>query len=414
MIGVAVGLGNVWRFPYMMAEYGGGAFLLLYVLAMVLFGVPALVAEWTLGRVTGQGPAEAYATAGLPAGRFAGGFVFLVILMATSYYVVVIGWVFLFCVRSLTVGLAEASAPALFEGTLSHPAPQAAAAWLVLVGCGVVVLAGVRSGIERVSRLFVPVFFVLILILVARSVTLPGASEGIRYLIAFDPAAVTGRTLLAVVGQAAFSLALGGTFMVIYGSYLSPSERLGPLAIQTAAGDLVASLLAAFLVIPAVFAVGAEPAAGPPLLFETLPLVFARIPNGLVAAPIFFLALGLVAFLSAVAAVEVLVSALTAYRGWSRARATWTVVVVEALLGIPSMLSLDYLGISDLIWGSTGQPLGSMLALLAVGWCLDRARALESAGLGRSGGLGPLWLFWIRWVVPGGVLIALISGWLDS
>ena len=413
MVGVAVGLGNVWRFPYMMGEHGGGAFLLLYLAAMVLFGVPALVAEWTLGRATGRGPAEAYASAGLPWGRAGGVLVFVVVAMATSYYVVVIGWVFLYMFRSLAGGFAEASAAGLFRDTLAHPIPQAASAWLVLAACASVVLAGVRRGIERISRLFVPVFFVLILVLVARSVTLPGAGAGIRYLLTFDPGAVTGRTLLAVVGQAAFSLALGGTFMVVYGSYLPPQQRLGRLAVETAGGDLIASLLAAFLVIPAVFAAGETPTAGPPLLFETLPLVFARVPSGALAAPVFFLALGLVAFLSAVAAVEVLVSSLSAYTGWRRARVAWTVVVVEALLGIPCMLSLDYLALSDLIWGSTGQPLGSILALVAVGWFLDRTRALESAGL-RPEGLGRLWLFWIRWVAPGGVLIALVSGWLDG
>lgn len=415
MIGVAVGLGNVWRFPYMMGQYGGGAFLALYLLAMVLFGVPALIAEWTLGRATRKGPPGAYALSGMPAGRFVGLLVFVIVGMATSYYVLVIGWVFLFLFRSVTVGFAADGGPsalaAMLDGGLLR---QAVATVAVLAACGLVVIAGLKRGIERVSRLFVPVFFVLTLALVTRSLTLPGAGRGVRYLLTFDPTAITATTVLAVIGQAAFSLALGGTFMVIYGAYLDRSTPLLPLAIQTAGGDLVAALLATFLVVPAVFAAGIEPSSGPTLLFETLPVVFAAIPQGNVVAAVFFLSLGLVAFLSAVGAVEVLVTAVIDVMGWTRARATWTVVAVEAVLAVPAMLSLEYLAKSDLIWGSTGQPLGSLCALVAVAWCLGRAKALENSGLASRSRLASLWLFWIRYVVPVGVVLALISGWIEN
>jgi neurotransmitter:Na+ symporter, NSS family len=414
MVGVAVGLGNVWRFPYMMGRYGGGAFLALYILAMVLFGVPALIAEWTLGRATGEGPPGAYVKSGLLGGHLAGWLVFVAVLMATSYYVVVIGWVLIYLVKAVAVGLPTENAGRAFAEMHSTLPAQVAASWAVLAACGGVLLAGVRRGIGRVSQVFVPVFFVLLLGLVVRAVTLPGSGEGLRYLLTFDPSAVTGQTLVAVVGQAAFSLALGGTFMVIYGSYLDPETRLLPLAVQTAGGDLLASLLAAFLVIPAVFAAGREPTSGPPLLFETLPVVFGAFPGGNALAAIFFFALGLVAFLSAVAAIEVLVAPLAGRLGWPRSKAIWSVVALEALLGIPSMVSLDYLGRSDLIWGSTMQPLGSIFALAAVAWGLDRGRALDTAGFGAGRPWGGLWIFWIRWVVPVAVLSALVAGWFAS
>jgi NSS family neurotransmitter:Na+ symporter len=168
------------------------------------------------------------------------------------------------------------------------------------------------------------------------------------------------------------------------------------------------------MVIPAVFAAGLEPSSGPPLLFETLPVVFSAIPAGDLVATIFFLALALVAFLSAVASVEVVVSALIIRRAWSRNRAVWTTVGAAALLGIPSMLSMDYLMKSDLIWGSTMQPLGSLLALVTVGWCLNRARAFEAAGIAGQSRIGRIWLLWIRFVVPIGVGLALLSGWLSA
>ncbi len=415
LIGVAVGLGNVWRFPYMMGQYGGGAFLVLYLLAMALFGVPALIAEWTLGRTTQRGPPTAYALSGMPGGRYVGLLVFVIVGMATSYYVLVIGWVFLFLIQSLTVGLTAegGTSPlsAMLDGGFLR---QAVATVGVLAACGLVVVAGLKRGIERVSSLFVPVFFLLTLALVARSLTLPGASRGVAYLLDFDPTAITTTTVLAVIGQAAFSLALGGTFMVIYGAYLDASTPLLPLALQTAGGDLLASLLAALLVIPAVFAAGIEPSSGPTLLFETLPVVFAALPHGNAVAAVFFLSLGLVAFLSAVGAIEVLVTAVVDLLGWTRMRAAWTVVIVEALLAIPAMLSLDYLAKSDLIWGSTGQPLGSLFALVAVAWCLGRGRALAASGLAEGSRVARVWLFWIRYVVPIGVILALISGWIES
>jgi len=413
MIGVAVGLGNAWRFPYMMGSYGGGAFLLLYVLTLVLFGVPALLAEWTLGRVTRQGPPGAFAASGLPGGGLVGWVVFTIVAMATSYYVVVIGWVAIYLGIAAAGGLRPESAEGLFERTLANVPLQALAAWCVLAGCGAVVVAGVRRGIERVSRVFVPLFFLLVVALVARGLTLPGAEAGLRWALDFDPGAITGTTLLAVIGQSAFSLALGGTFMVAYGAYLDPAMDLRSLAVQTAGGDLVASLLATLLVIPAVFAAGMEPTTGPPLLFHTMPGVFAGLAGGRVFATLFFLALGLMAFLSAVAAVEVLAGALASRLGWSRKRAVWTVVAAEALLGLPAMMSLEYLTTSDLVWGSTGQPFGSLMAVLAVGWALDRSRALEASALG-EGRLGRSWILWLRWVVPMAVVLALAAGWLES
>lgn len=414
MVGTAVGLGNVWRFPYMMGSYGGGAFLLLYVFTLIIIGVPALAAEWTLGRATGKGPPGAYVAAGLPGGRVPGSLLFLTILMATSYYVVVIGWVVLYLLKAAAGGMAVSDSAALFEAIRANLPGQMGATWFVLAACGAVVAAGVRKGIARVSGIIVPVFFILLVGLVARSVTLPGAGEGLRYLVTFDPGAITGRTLLAVVGQAAFSLGLGGTFMVLYGAYLRPEARLFPLAVQTAAGDLFASLLAAALVVPAVFAAGLQPTSGPPLLFETLPVVFSTIPGGNLLAAVFFLALGLVAFLSAVAAVEAIVAPLATRAGWTRRRAIAVVVTAEALLAIPSMVSMDYLTSSDLIWGSTMQPVGSVVAIVAVAWSMKQGRALQTAGLSSDSRYGRLWIVWLRFVVPAAVLLSLISGWLGG
>ena len=284
---------------------------------------------------------------------------------------------------------------------------------LIGAAAAAVVSRGVRAGIERISRLFLPAFGALTVFLAVWALTLPGGFEGVRYLFSVDFSSMTPRAVMAAVGQAFFSLGLGGTFLVIYGSYLPEEAPLRRRALTTAAGDVTASLLAVMVVMPVAFAYGLSPASGPPLLFETLPRAFEQMPGGAFFGTLFFLGLTCIAFLSGVAAVEVLVSTLTDTRGWSRHRTAWCVSAVLVVAGFPAMRSLDYIVWSDLVWGSTMQPVGSVAAMSALAWGLGRrvARAqLEHEGV------VPVWinywLFAIRYLVPVAVLIALLSGWL--
>lgn len=415
LLGVAVGLGNVWRFPYMMGLYGGGAFLLIYLLVVIAFGVPALIAELALGRSTRQGPLSAFATAGLPGGTVIGGVLFFGVGMAMSYYLVVVGWIvaFLGIATANLVGAMDGFSSSTF-GVLQENWPlQVFCAFLVAAGSAEVVGRGVRRGIERASSLFVPAFAVLMVLLAIRSLTLPGAWEGIRYLLSPDWAQLDRRALLAATGQAFFSLGLGGTFFVIYGSYLGDDESLPRRALSTAAGDVAASLLAAFAVMPAVFATGLSPQSGPPLLFEVLPEACLHMPGGLVFAVLFFAGLGCVAFLSGVAAVEVLVGSITDRWEVSRRGTAWVVCMGLVVVGFPATQSLDYLFRSDQIWGSTMQPLGSVIAVAALGWGLSRRQAIaQLAAEGEVPAWVVLWYGWLRWVVPIAVLAALASGWI--
>ena len=421
LLGVAVGLGNVWRFPYMMGLYGGAAFLFVYLLVVVAFGIPALVAELALGRATGQGPLRAFSAAGLPGGRLVGGVLYLGVGMAMSYYLVVVGWILAYLVISIAnaTGFADDFSAATFGWLQRNPFLQVLCALVVAAASAEVVGRGVRRGIERASTLFVPLFGLLMVLLAVRSLTLPGAAEGIRYLLTpdWDGLRRTGAltsTVLAATGQAFFSLGLGGTFFVIYGSYLKGSEQLSRRALGTALGDVLASLLAAFAVIPAVFATGLSPASGPPLLFEVLPEACRRMPGGLLFAVMFFAGLGCVAFLSGVAAVEVLVGSLTDRRAVSRRKAAWGVCMVLVVVGYPAAQSIDYLFLSDRIWGSTMQPLGSVVAMIALTWGLGRRRATAQLAneRGELPGWVGTWYFWLRYAVPVGVVGALISGWM--
>lgn len=414
LLGVAIGLGNFWRFPYMMGIFGGGAFLAVYLGVVALVGIPAMLAELTLGRRTGKGPVGAFTAARLPVGRPLGLLLVGSVGMAMSYYLVVLGWLLAFFVVSLgwLLGVGELTG-GTFELVHGSLLLQLGCAGCVAIGTALVVSKGVRRGIERISSVFLPMFGALTVVLAIWVLSLPGAFDGVRYVFDFDLSALTPRGVMAAVGQAFFSLGLGGTFLVIYGSYLPRGAPLPLRALSTAFGDVAASLLAVLVVMPLAFVYGLSVSSGPPLLFETLPSAFRAMPAGAAFATLFFLGLGCIAFLSGVAAVEVLVSTLEDLARWTRARAAVVVAGVLTLLGIPAMLSVDYIVWSDLLWGSTMQPVGSVAAVAALTWGVGRTGAIEE--LASSGSLprwAGLWFRWCRYVIPPLVLVALASGWL--
>jgi len=404
MIGVAVGLGNVWRFPYLVGKFGGAAFVICYVAAVVLIGMPALVAEWLLGRHTRRGTVGAFARAGLPGGRGIGWFFFAVVAAATAYYSNALGWVLHYSLGELVrpFGVAWDSAAVLppesgFDaGSLVR---QLLCTGTVIVTCALVLARGLRQGIERASRVIMPTLAVALVIVMIRSLTLPGAMAGVEwYLLKVDWSSLSPRVMMAALGQAVFSLSLGGTFMVIYGSYLDEKTQLVPNALWTALGDLGAGLLAGLAILPAVFAFGLEPGSGPGLLFSTLPSAFAAMPAGWLFGAVFFLALFGAAYLSDVGAFEVLVAGLVDSRGWSRRRAVWLVAGVVFLLAIPSMINLEIFVPWDLTFGSGMQTLGALAAVVTVGWWLARRDVLSELG---AEGRGGIWLYrWLRYVVP--------------
>jgi NSS family neurotransmitter:Na+ symporter len=412
MIGVAVGLGNVWRFPYMVGKFGGAAFVLFYLLVVVAIGVPALMAEWALGRHTRRGPVGAFDRAGAPFGRQLGWLFFCGVTAATAYYVNVIGWVAFHGLAALVAPLGISLDAAGILPPDSGLAPRSFLLQLmctsaIIAGCAVVLLKGLRSGIERASMVIMPLLLAVLLVLIARSVTLPGAAEGLRwYAFKLSPADLRPGVMLAAMGQAVFSLALGGTYMVIYGSYLRGNEDLRPSAAITAAGDTTVGLLAGLAIFPAVFALGLEPSSGPGLIFSTLPRVFGSLPAGWLFGMLFFVGLAAAAYLSAVAAFEVLVAGLTDNTGLSRRRAVWLVCCLVLLLALPPMISMRVFVPWDLTFGSGMQTLGALFAVVTVGWAMRRADVLaELAGTRSSRTLR--WLYWwIRYVIPGAILAA--------
>jgi NSS family neurotransmitter:Na+ symporter len=411
--GVAIGLGNIWRFPYMMGEYGGSAFLLIYVAIIVAFGIPVLMAEWALGRHTRQGPIGAFQAAGVPGGRWVAAVLIFALFMAASYYGVVLAWVL--GESRVFVGAAlGADDPTGLRAVGGGVLAQYVYIFLTMGLACAVILLGVRGGIERASKLLMPLFFVLFVVLIVRTLTLDGAGAALASFLTVRFADLRPDTPLAALGQAFFSIGLGGTFMVAYGSYLRDEQAIPGAAIGTVLADLSAALMAGLIIVPAVIVLGHEMSGGPRLLFQVMPDVFGTMPAGNAYGTIFFFAVFVVGLLSLIAAYEVIIDALTSTLGWRRGTATAVLLVLQLGVAFPAIWFEDYIRWSDLVWGTTMQPLGSAVAIVVATWCIGRASLLEQ--IRRESNLPvPVFLFyWLKYVVPVGVTVVLVYGWVSE
>ncbi|RMH29997.1 MAG: hypothetical protein D6693_01470 [Planctomycetota bacterium] len=397
----------------MMGRDGGVVFLLVYLVFALTIGAPMLIAEWSLGRATRRGPVGALARAGLPAGGFWGWALIVSIVMSASYYGVVVAWVLQTAIETARASIAGAPAPDHARLTASLPMQYALLLVTVGLGCGALGL-GVRRGIERLSSAVVPVFFLLLIALIARALTLPGAGRGLREFLSPRWGEFGGRDALSALGQVVFSLGLGGTFMVAYGSYMRRETRLGRTAIGTTLADVSAALLAALLIVPAAASVGAPLSSGPPLMFDVLPAVFAGMPAGGALGTVFFLGVFLIAMLSLMAAYETIVAALRDALGWRRGWSLLLLGAVQSALALPAYLVPRYVEVSDFVWGTTMQPVGAALAVIALTWCLLRGGTLEARRLAGEVSL-PRWLcLWLRYAVPCAIVATLAAGWWDG
>jgi NSS family neurotransmitter:Na+ symporter len=406
MIGVAVGLGNVWRFPYMVGLFGGASFVLLYLIMVVFIGIPALMAEWTLGRHTRRGTLGAFEKGGLPGGKYVGYFFVFVVSCATAYYSNTLGWVAFHGIGQAAslVGMDFDSAAILPPDSgfdLTGLLLQVVTTFLVIALCGLVLAKGLRNGIERVSKFIMPMLLVILLTLIVRSVTLEGSSAGLKWYIGgLDLSNVNGAVMAAALGQAVFSLSLGGTFMVIYGSYLHGKENIPSGALITGLGDATAGFLAGLAIIPAVFALGLQPDSGPSLIFNTLPQMFQLMPLGGLFGVLFFVGLFGAAFLSDVAALEVLVGGVVDNSSIQRRRAVILTCSVVALLAVPTMISMKIFLLWDLIFGSGMQTLGTLLAVITAAWCIKRSDALRELAHESARPFHYILYLWMRFIIP--------------
>ncbi len=422
--GSAVGLGNVWRFPYLAGQDGGGAFLILYLAIAFSLGVSVLLAELAIGRLAARNPIGALRV--LEGGRWtiAGYLGAAAAFLVLSYYSVVGGWTLAYIVKAITGtlgGESAASAAQSFraltasatEPLLYHALFMALTVWIVLRGIG--------GGIEAANKWMMPTLFLLLLALVLRAVTLPGAAAGLAFYLTPDFSKVTAGTVVDALSQAFFSLSVGLGAMITYGSYLGSRGGSLPRAAAWIAGiDTTVAVLAGLLIFAAVFAFGQNPAAGPSLTFITLPTVFHQMPGGAVFAAAFFLLLAFAALTSAVSLLEVPVSYLVDEHAMPRRRAALLLGLAIFLVGIPSSLSLgpwhsdtilglDVMDLLDAVTVKIMMPLGSILLCLFVGWPLESRVSAALAGAARPMWLRA-WLLMCRVVAPAAIAWVMVAG----
>ncbi len=333
--GSAIGLGNIWRFPYLTGEHGGGAFVFVYLGIVLLIGVPLLFTEIGLGRLTGKNTIGAFRATGAGPGWVGFGAVLalLVSFFVLSYYSVIAGWTIGYVFKSLSGSTGS------FSSFAANPLYTVPLLGVVLSITIAIVLGGISGGIEKATKVLMPALFVLILIVAVRSVTLEGAWQGVVFYLTPDFSKITANTILAALGQAFFSLSIGWGIMITYGSYLSKQSNIISSAVWVGLMDTTIALLSGLMIFPAVFAFGQSPAAGPTLVFEVLPEVFRSIPGGAIVGAVFFLILMVAAITSTISMLEVPASYLIDEKKWNRKKASLLVGLMAFLFGVPAALS---------------------------------------------------------------------------
>ncbi|MDD3301117.1 MAG: sodium-dependent transporter, partial [Bacteroidales bacterium] len=341
--GSAVGLGNLWRFPYMVGNNGGAAFIILYLAFVIVLCLPIMFSEFIIGRRTQSNAFGAIKKLAPRSGWLTIGVISVVASVAImSFYSVVGGWTLDYIIRSFSPSFLTSDSGSLagqFSGYTSSSVMPVVTHLLFLAISALIVVAGVKNGIERYSKILMPVLFFLVLLLAIRSLTLDGAGAGVEFLFKPDFSKITGTTVLAALGQAFFSLSLGMGCIITYGSYVNKKENLFKISFMSAFADTGFAILAGLAVVPAVFAFGISPSEGPSLVFITLPQVFAQLPFGQIISIAFFFILLIAALTSAISLLEVIVAFCTEELKWSRKGAVIATFLLIGFFGSLSSLS---------------------------------------------------------------------------
>jgi len=437
MAGSAIGLGNIWRFPYMVGEHGGSAFIVIYLISTILISMPVFIAEVTIGRRARTSAYGAMSTLrpGYRIWKWAGMLSIAIPLIINSYYSVIGGWSLEYLFKALTGEFVRSSPEVVgevFSQFISLPWLPVITHLLFLSICAIIVARGVKSGIELFSKISIPILFVLIVAMIVYSITLPGAMEGVRYLIKPDFSQVNPRSLAYAMGQSFYSLSLGMGAIVTYGSYVSKKEDIVVSSAGTAFSDMMFAVFAGFAVMPAVFAAGIEPGAGPGLIFQSIPYIFSSLgvispALSTVISIVFFLTIVVAAMTSCISLFEVGVSFLNDRFSISRKRACLILFLLCGSIGVLCSLSFGVLGhltvadknLFDLLdWFSSNILLLIMafLVVVFVGFVMKKEDVFDEI---TNEGTKPVNVrlfntvyFLIKWVAPISVVIILISNFI--
>ena len=423
--GSAIGLGNIWRFPYVVGENGGGAFVLLYVFFVLIIGLPYMLAELALGRSVQRNPVGSIDAIKPRSPWKAVGFLgVLTGLGILSFYGVIAGWTVGYIYKMLVGN------PGGFSAFISDPVSVLLLFGFFILLTAAIVHGGVSGGIERWSKILMPVFFVLLLVLIIYSNTLEGAARGLKFYLYPDFSKLTGKVILAALGQAFFSLSLGMGLMITYGSYVSKKENLVVSAAWISLFDTVIAVMAGLIIFPALFAMGQSPEAGPKLVFVVFPELFASIPGGMFVGALFFILLSVAALTSTISLLEVPVAYMVDEKKVPRKTIVWVVAFVTFLIGIPSALSQgandfftnfgwipkrlvseDFLSQMSFLFGDFSLAFGALLLSVFIGWIWGARKAADELVQGAAGfsKYAGFWIFLVKYFIPLVVFVILLN-----
>jgi NSS family neurotransmitter:Na+ symporter len=381
--GSAVGLGNIWRFPYILGENGGGAFLLVYLLIIFAIGIPVMMSELVIGRRAQRNPVGAFQLLAPEKPWFLVGLMGVVAaFMILAFYTAVAGWTLEYIYQTLIGGFkgkSSADLATMFDAFRSDSLRPALWFVIFMVATSGIVLGGVRKGIEKSTKIMMPMLFVILIIMCIKSLTLPGAGKGLAFLLQPDFSKITGTTILMALGQAFFSLSIGMGTLITYGSYIQKENNLANTSIQVSLIDTLVAVLAGIAIFPAVFAFGISPSSGEALTFIVLPGVFQQMTGGMIFALMFFVLLAVAALTSTISVLEVIVAYFTEQLNLSRRAAVMLGTVSMLILGITASLSWGVmsdvkifgLNVFTLFNNTTANillPLGGFLIVIFLGW----------------------------------------------
>ena len=420
--GSAIGLGAIWKFPYMAGTNGGSVFIILFILCTLLIGLPVLISEFMIGRRGQKDPINSFKEQAPGKPWFLLGWMGLVTAgLILSFYSVVGGWILSYLYRAVTFQLAgkELDFAELFNTLIQNPFEVIIAQAVFMLINVVIVRAGIKGGIERTSKIMMPALFIFFIVLCIRSLSLDGAMEGVRFMFVPDWQYLNFDTMLVALGQAFFSLSVGLTCMVTYASYLSRKEQIVSSAFNVAWMNIAVSILSGLVIFPAVFALGYSPDQGPGLVFVMLPAVFEQLPFGSILLIIFFILLLFATITSSISMLEIVVSVGIGQKTAIRKKATTWFAIAIFIVGVPSALSYGVLShieifnrsifdFVDFITNSIAMPVGAFFISLFAGYHYDKR--IQRAELNVNSTIFYIWRILIRYVSPIAILFILIRG----
>lgn len=413
-IGAAMGLGSIWMFPWRLGEFGGAAFLLVYLFFMFGFAMFGLMAEYAFGRSQQRGAIGAFENVFKEKNKQYGSWLGLIPVLGVTgvfiFYLIVVGWILKYCFLAIINAFPNINIPETF-GNFAGSYEAIFWHFLALLITLIIVRLGVQKGIEAANKFMMPALFLLLFILMIRSVTLPGAEQGIEFLLRPDWSYLAiPSTWVMALGMAFFTVCLGGAAMLVYGSYLKSDEDIPSSAINTAIFTTIASLLAAFVTIPAAFAFNLDPQAGPPLLFITLPFIFTNMAGGYFFGVLFFISVVFAALSSAVNLMEVPVEAVIDRFNVSRNVSVFIIMALGFLVGLPLNLNMNLFGMFADIVTIYLVPSGAVLAAIVFFWVYGAKRAREEVNKGAAKPLGVWYEAFGKYVFTGIAIFVLAMG----